>query len=110
MKNRILDTNLLVKIVLRNRLGLFRNRLWPLEIATSLLAIATTSINHCALFRRCADAATVAAERRTAALGLALIVRERQQVIVIDCYGRAGERNIGMILTELLARRRDVDP
>jgi len=92
---------LLVKIVLRTIAG-------HLELASLIHAIAATGINHGALFRRCADAATVAAESCTAAFGLALVVREGQQVIVINSYGRARERNIGMILAELLARRRDI--
>ena len=59
-----------------------------------MLTVATPRVNKVALLRCRADAATVARERRTAAFGAHRVVRERQQVIVVENKRRASRTNV----------------
>ena len=47
-------------------------------------AVSTTARNHIALLRRRAHATRATAEARTAALGLALVVLEDEQIVGAD--------------------------
>lgn len=46
-----------------------------------LVTVAAAAVNKITLLRRCAHAATTAAERRRAALGLALVVLEHEEIV-----------------------------
>jgi len=71
-----------------------------------MFAISTPSINQEAILRRCANTSTIAAQSRAAALGLALIVLEDEQIIGADLNSRAVQGHIGHARTETLGLRR----
>jgi len=77
-----------------------------LEIRTAEQSVAAAGINQVALIRSRADTATVAAERGIAALGFALVVREQEEVILIDYNGGTIQGHIGHPGTETLSGRR----
>ena len=54
---------------------------WHLDAVLRRRAIAAASSDHLTLGGRSADAPTAAAERRTAALGLALVILEHEEVV-----------------------------
>jgi hypothetical protein len=71
--------------------------------------VATSEVDELALVGRGTDTSTtVAAHGGTAALGLALVVREDEQVIVVQGNGRTGQRLIGVFCPEALRGRREV--
>ena len=76
-----------------------------LEVA-AVAAVAATGVDEIALLGCGTDTAAITAQRRTAALGLALIVLEVEQIVGADLHWRARERHIGVIRTEALGRRR----
>ena len=46
-----------------------------------LVTVAAAAVNKITLLRRCAYAATTATERRRAALGLALVILEQEEIV-----------------------------
>ena len=74
--------------------------------AVLVLAVATPRVNKVALLRRCADTATVARERRTAAVGAHDVIRERQQMLIVEHKRRAIRANVRPLRRNETLRRR----
>lgn len=71
-----------------------------------VLAVATARVNKVALLRRRADAATVARERRTAAVGAHDVIRERQQMLIVEHKRRTVRANVCPLRRNEALRRR----
>ena len=69
-------------------------------------AVAATRVDHLALVGRRADAATIAAEARVAALGLALVILEDEEVVLAQLNLGATERLIRRSGAPLAVRTR----
>ena len=63
-------------------------------------------VDKVALLRRRADAATVARERRTAAVGAHNVVRERQQMLIVEHKRRTIRANVRPLSRNEALRRR----
>ena len=79
---------------------------WIFSKSVLVLAVATPLIYKVALLRRRADTATIARERRTAAVGAHDVVRERQQMIIIEHERRAIRTDVRPLRRNEALRRR----
>ena len=71
-----------------------------------MLTIAAPGVDKIPLVGRGTNTASIAAQSRTAALGLALVVLEDEQIVGAHFHGRAGQRHIRLRTAEALRRRR----